>query len=192
MLNTEKLNVNTISGDITSTKVIEFLTDLNSQILQSFKMPKYLIGDYPTSVNSDVVKQAIRLWFEVALKPLFKTIESHLTSYCRNVLGLKNIVAVFDYEGISFLEGSATEKYQISTGLNKQGLITINEARIANGFEPLEIELADELIAPAYLTSANPVRYSKYEEDVARNVGINNPSTTPTNGDGGTDNEPNN
>lgn len=192
MLNTESLNVTPLSGDITSTKVIEFLSDLNAQILQSFKMPKYLIGDYPTSVNADVVQQAVRLWFEVALKPLFRTIESHLTSYCRNVLGIKNLVAVFDYEGISFLEGSATEKHSISTGLNKQGLITINEARVMNGFEPLDFELANELIAPAYLTSSMPVRYSQYEQDVMRNAGLTTPTDTPVNGDGGADNTPTN
>lgn len=186
MLNTEKLSVSSISGNLSTANVVEFMTKLNKEILQSYKMPRFMLGDYDVSTNEDTIKQAVRLWFEVALKPLFKTLESHLTSYCRNVLKVNNIICKFDYENINILEDDSKVRYEQATGMYKLGLISQNEARSMMGLEPLEMEIANETIAPAYIQGM-PVRWSNYEADVERNLG--NETPTP-NGDGGKDNEP--
>ena len=174
LLNAEKLNVNQISDSLAGNDIIGFMTNLNETILESYNLPKWILGDYEGSTNSETVKLGLRVWFEVAIKGELTTLSRHLQRYFRNIMNIKNLVVDFDYSGISLLEDDAKTVMENTAELYKLGGLTPNELRVANGYERVEEEAMDSYYAPAYLMSGNPIRFDKFEEDIKASQEANN------------------
>lgn len=187
LLNTEKLSIKEVSDSLAGNDIASFMVKLNKTVFEAFNMPKWLIGDYEGSTNSETVRLGLRVYFQTAIKPEFLSLEKHLTRYITDNLKAKNIIAKFDYDDIDILEDSATEAFEVSSGLFKLGGLSVNELRIKNGLEPIDNPNFDFHFAPAYLMSGQPVRYEKFEEDVAQNILSSNTNSVPS-GEGGQDN----
>ena len=71
-LNSE-VDIESISNSQTPTDIMNALKEINDVIVQSFGIPPYLFGDYAGYVNDGAVKTASRLFFEIQLKPVFKS-----------------------------------------------------------------------------------------------------------------------
>lgn len=187
-LNNE-IDVKSVSNAQTPNQVLEALTKINDQVVRSFGVPAYLLGDYQGYVSDAAVQTAARLYFQIQLKPIFKSIEHGFTKYFRTTLGLKNAVVRFDYKDIEILEDTLSTKVELAEKLFKLGALSINELREAAEYLPLSEPSADYHHLPAFLQSGNPVALENYEEAVAINAGLENPEK-PSGSSGGADNEP--
>jgi len=170
MLNAEKLSVKEVSESLASTDVVNFLIKLNRTVLESYNLPKFLFGNYEGVSNSELVRLSMRVFFEVGIKPEFIRLGRHITRYARDVLGIKNILCEFDYEGISILEDSLEEKLDKAKTLNAMGAYSLNEVRLAVGEEAIENENFDLHLAPANITSGIPVTFENFYEDIDRKL----------------------
>lgn len=186
MINAEKFNMGSVSGGMTSAGVIDMVKHLNDSVMRAFNMPEFLLGNYFQSVSETVLRDAARIFFEISIKPLFRTIEQHFARYMRNELGVKDIFVKMNYEGINILEASLKDKLDMSERLYKLGTMSANEVRIELDKEPLEFDAANYHTLPAYLQSNHPITLENYDEDIAR-FDVTESSETP-NGDGGANN----
>lgn len=189
MLNSEKLSVNEVSESLGSLDVANFMTKLNKRVLESYNLPKFLLGEYEGVSNAELIKLSMRVFFETALKPEFLRLQRHLTRYGRDVLNIKNLLIEFDFEGISILEDSLTEKLDKAERLFMLGSYSHNEVRRAVGDEPIENPNFDLHFAPAYLNSGTPVTIENLESDIARKLQTNITNDVPS-GQGGSANTP--
>lgn len=168
-LNTD-IDVKSVSNSQTPSDIMTALTKINSVITESFGLPAYLYGDYSGYVNDAAVVTSSRLFFEIQLKPVFKSFEYQMTKYFRETLGLKNAVVKFSFEDIEILQDNLTLKIANATTLYKLGLISMNEARVAAELEELPDEAANYHMLPAYLVSSTPVPIEKFDEMMAAGV----------------------
>ena len=189
MLNSEKLTVKEVSESLQSLDVANFMVKLNKRVLESYNLPKFLLGEYEGVSNAELVKLSMRVFFETALKPEFLRLQRHLTRYGRDVLNIKNILIEFDFEGISILEDSLTEKLDKAERLFMLGSYSHNEVRRAVGDEAIENPNFDLHFAPAYLNSGTPVTIENLESDIARKLETNIKNDVPS-GQGGSANTP--
>lgn len=195
MLNTEKLTVKDVSEGLASTDVVNFLVKLNNTVLESYNMPKFIKGNYEGQSNKELIREALRIYFELALKPEFLRLARHLTRYSRDILGIKNMLIEFDYEGISILEDSLTEKLEKAEKLNRMGAYSLNEVRQAVGEEPIDNPNFDLHLAPANITSGVPVTFENFYGDIDRKLQQENQNITSEepnqleSGNGGEQNE---
>lgn len=189
MLNSEKLSVNEVSESLGSLDVANFMSKLNKRVLEGYNLPKFLLGDYEGTSNAELVKLSMRVFFETAIKPEFLRLQRHLTRYGRDVLNIKNLIIEFDFEGISILEDSLTEKLDKAERLFMLGSYSHNEVRRAVGDEAIENPNFDLHFAPAYLTSGTPVTIENLESDIARKLQTNTTNDVPS-GQGGSANTP--
>ena len=65
------MDVETVSNAQTPNQIMEALTSINTQIVKSFGIPEYLLGDYRGYVSDTAVQTASRIFFQVQLKPIF-------------------------------------------------------------------------------------------------------------------------
>jgi len=165
-LNTD-IDVQSVSNAQSPTDIMNSLTKINEFIIEAFGIPPYLYGNYAGYVNDAAVKTASRLFFEIQLKPLFKSFDFQMTKYFRNTLGLKNAVVESSFENIEILADSLETKVEHASSLYKLGLLSINEARKMVELEELDAEAANNHFLPAYLTGAAPVPIEKYDEMLA-------------------------
>ena len=189
LLNSEKLSVNEVSENLGSLDVANFMVKLNKRVLEGYNLPKFLLGDYEGVSNAELVRLSMRVFFETALKPEFLRLQRHLTRYARDVLNIKNILLEFDFEGISILEDSITEKLDKAERLNMLGAYSLNEVRVAVGDSAIENPNFDLHFAPAYLTSGTPVTIENLEQDISRKLSsTQTPNNDTVSGAGGTSN----
>lgn len=179
LLNAEKLNVNQISDSLAGNDIIGFMTNLNETILESYNLPKWILGDYEGSTNSETVKLGLRVWFEVAIKGELTTLSRHLQRYFRNIMNIKNLVVDFDYSGISLLEDDAKVVLERSSQMFRDGAMSSNEYREAMGLVRLEGEAFDYHLVPANITSGQPVTFENFEADVQAKLDNENTETNP-------------
>lgn len=192
MLNSEKFSLSKISDGISSSGVMEFMTELSNEVLKSFNMPSYLLGEYSSSTQGQTVLYANRTWFQISVKPLFNTIGLAFTRHFRDSFGIKNARVKFDFSGIELLEDDDTAKLEFAEKANKVGFMSLDEARIKIGLDPLDTEASKRHYTAAYLLGVNPVSYENFEEDVARNINGEVTDTSDENfsGEGGENNSP--
>ena len=184
----DKFNIEKVSDGMSTSGVIDMFNTLSEEVMEMYNVPEYLLGKYSSSTQGETAKTAARIFFEITLRPLFRSVETAFTVYFRNVLGLKNARVKFDFSEIGVLEDSDTDKLEFATTANKQGLISQNEAREHIGYERLPYEAADSYFAPAYLLSNLPVRYDQFEEDIANKLDTGEVGDEIPNGEVGQDN----
>jgi len=189
-LNTE-VDVESVSNSQTPSDIMKALSEINSIIVESFGIPEYLYGSYKGYVNDAAVTTASRLFFEIQMKPVFKSFEFQMTKYFRNTLGIKNAIVKCNFDDIEILHDSMETKVEISGKLLKLGMISLNEAREMVELEALDTEEADKHWLPAYLVSSRPVAIEDYQElleagffDADTNIG----DADGVSGSGGEDN----
>ena len=194
-LNTE-VDIKSVSNAQTPADIMKALTQINDIIVESFGIPEYLYGSYAGYVNDAAVRTASRLFFEIQIKPIFKSWEFQLTKYFRNTLKLKNAIVKFNFEDVEILHDSLETKIENATKKYKLGLISINEARIECEMTPLDTEAANLHMLPAYLTGSTPVAIEKYDEMLAAGffeapgqATVNGNNDTGAGASGGKDNE---
>jgi len=176
MLNAEKLSVKEVSESLASTDVVNFLIKLNRTVLEAYNVPKFLLGNYEGQSNKELIRESLRIFYEVSIASELKRLARHITRYAQDVLSIKNIVCEFDYEGISILEDSLSEKLEKAKTLNAMGAYSLNEVRLAVGEEAIDNENFDLHLAPANITSGVPVTFENFHDDVDRK--LNNENTT--------------
>lgn len=191
MLNSEKLSVHEVSESLGSLDVATFMTKLNRRVLESYNMPKFLLGDYEGVSNAELVRLSMRVFFETAIRPEFLRLQRHLTRYAKDVLNVKNILIEFDFEGISILEDSLTEKLDKAERLYMLGSYSNNEVRNAVGDESIDNPNFDLHFAPAYLTSGTPVTIENLQEDIKNKITSETTKNDVPSGAGGEANTPN-
>ena len=185
------VDVDTVTNAQTPNQIMEALTSINEQIIKSFGIPSYLLGDYAGYVSDAAVKTASRIFFQVQLKPIFKSIEHGLTKYVRNTLEVKNAVIKFDFSDVEILEDNLEVKIELAEKLFKLGALSINELRAASELPPLSDESANYHHLPAFLQSGNPVAIENYEAALAALRATEGASTVqPSGSSGGADNTP--
>lgn len=162
-LNTE-VDVKSVSNAQNPKEIMEALTTINDMIIEAFGIPEYLYGSYAGYVNDAAVKTASRLFFEIQLKPLFKSFDYQMTKYFRNTLKLKNAIVRSNFDDIEILHDSMETKVELSSKLLKLGMISLNESREMVELEPLDTEEASKHWLPAYLVSSRPVAIEDYKE----------------------------
>ena len=161
-LNTE-VDVQTISNAQTPSDIMKALSEINTIIVEAFGVPEYLYGSYKGYVNDAAVKTACRLFFEIQMKPLFRTFEFQMTRYFRNTLGIKNAVIKFNFEDVEILHDSLETKTTLAGQQLKLGMISLNEAREMIERPPLKVLAADQHFLPSYLVSSRPVTMEEYQ-----------------------------
>lgn len=184
-LNTE-VDVQTVSNSQNPTQIMSALTTVNNLVLEQFGIPPYFFGNYQGYINDASVITASKLFFQLHMKPVFKSIEYQFTRYLRNTLGLKDAVLQFSFEDIEILEDNLDTKVANAGSMYKLGLVSMNEARAMCELAELPDEAANYHNLPAYLVSDKPVAVERYEE--AMNRITSNQSATPTGSTGGEDN----
>lgn len=187
-INTE-VDVHSMSNSQSAGQIMDALTRINQTIVEQFGIPAYVFGDYSGYVNDAAVITACRLFFQVHMKPVFRSVEYQFTRYFRNTLKLKDSVIKFNFTDIEILEDNIQVKTDRAQSLLKQGIISFNEARELCELEPIDAPAANLNYIPAYLTGQYPVSLQNYETDMgklfaAQGVG----STLPAGSSGGTDN----
>lgn len=188
-LNTD-VDVETVSNAQTPNQIMEALTSINTQIVKSFGIPEYLLGDYRGYVSDAAVQTASRIFFQVQLKPIFKAIEHGFTKYLRNTLMIKNATIKFDYKDVEILEDNLQVKVDLAEKLFKLGALSINELRAAAEMLPLPDESANYHHLPAFLQSGNPVAIENYDAAIAALRATEGTTNIPNGSSGGADNQP--
>jgi len=184
-----KVNVDQVSDAESAKDVMEALTTINNLIIESYGVPRCLLGDYQGNLNDPAIVTASRVFFTVHLKPIFKEIEYKFTKYFRDTLGLKDAIVEFDYSDVDILENSVEVQTDIAGKLYKLGLISMNEAREMVEIEPLGVEEANWHMLPAYLVSSTPVAIENYQEAIQQGLLSSTPTQTPSGASGGDDNQ---
>ena len=184
-LNT-KVNVDSVSNAQSIGEIVNALTTMNNLIIESFGIPKWLMGDYSGYVNDKAVTTAAKVFFQIQLKPVFKEIEHQFTQYFRNTLKLPKAIVKFNFDDVEILEDSIDTKIDNAGKLYKLGIISINEARRMVELEPLNVDTADLHFLPAYLTSSTPVAIENYDSAITQGAS----GEIPNGSAGGADNTP--
>ena len=193
LMNSEKFTVNKVSDNLSTSGVLEMMTQLSDEVLKAFNMPSYLLGEYSSSTQGTTVLYANRTWFQIQLVPLFTTLSAAFTRHFRDSFGVKNAVVKFDFSGIQLLEDDDTAKLAYASDANKTGFMSLDEARLHIGLDPLDTEASKKHYAAAYLLGVNPVSYETFDEDVARNLlegAVADTDTGTVSGEGGSSNNP--
>lgn len=188
-INTE-VDVTSMSNVQSPLQVMQALTIINQQIIQQFGIPEYIFGNYQGYVNDAAVKTAARVFFQVHMKPVFKSVSYQWTRYFRNTMGLRDAIVDFNFDDIEILEDSLEVKIENATKLYKLGVVSMNEARVDCERKPLEYEAADRHMVPSYLTGQYPVSIEQFDETLDK-LFASNPVNTPvsTGATGGADNQ---
>jgi HK97 family phage portal protein len=186
-INTE-VDVQTVSNAQSPTQIMEALTKINNLIIEQFGIPAYLYGNYAGYVNDAAVVTACRLFFQVHMKPVFRSIEYQMTRYFRNTLGIKDCAIRFNFSDIEILEDSLQIKVEDASKMWKLGLISLNEARAMCELEELPDEAANNHFLPAYLLGQLPVTIENYTTDMEKLFASDTPSALPDGASGGSDN----
>jgi len=171
--------------------------------MKSFGLPAYLLGDYDGYVSDAAVVKASQIFFQIQIRPVFKSLAHQMTKYFRTTLKLKDAIVDFNFEDIDILHDSLETKMAITEKAYKLGLLSINEAREQLELEPLDTEEANLHFLPAYLLSSTPVAIENYgevkdtlfaaetsEEGTDAEVAGTNEDGTGSGATGGADNEP--
>jgi len=188
-LNTE-VDVASVSNAQTPTDIMRALVEINGIITESFGIPEYLYGNYKGYVNDAAVKTASRLFFEIQMKPLFKSFEFQMTRYFRNTLGVQNAIIKFNFDDVEILHDSLETKVALAGQMLKLGIVSLNEAREMVELPPLPNETADQHFLPSYLVSSRPVTVESYQELMdAGFFDSASMASTPDGNSGGADNE---
>ena len=162
-MNTE-LDVKSVSNAQSPLEIMNSLEKINAQILKSFGMPSYLLGDYQGYVSDAAVVKASQIFFQIQIRPVFKSLAHQMTKYFRNTLKLKDAIVDFSFDDIDILHDSLETKMAITEKAYKLGLLSMNEAREKLELEPLDTEEANLHFLPAYLLSSSPVAVENYAE----------------------------
>ena len=184
-LNTE-VDVQTVSNAQSPTQIMSALIIVNTLVLEQFGIPPYFFGNYQGYVNDASVITASKLFFQIHMKPVFKSIEYQFTRYLRNTLSLKDAVLQFNFDNIEILEDSLDIKVANAGSMYKLGLISMNEARVMCELAELPDEAANYHNLPAYLVGQYPVAIERYEEAMTKVFA--EPVATPSGSTGGADN----
>lgn len=158
------IDIKSVSTAQSPLEIMAAITKINSQVLRSFGMPEYLLGDYQGYVSDAAVVKASQIFFQIQLRPIFESVAHQMTKYFRTTLKLQNAVVKFDFKDIDILSDSIQTKMEVAEKAYKLGLLSINEAREALEMEPLETEEANLHFLPAYLLSSSPVAIEEYAE----------------------------
>ena len=193
-LNTD-VDVKSVSNSESPSQIMEALTKINDIIIESYGIPEYLYGSYAGYVNDAAIKTASRLFFEIQVKPMFKSFDHQMTKYFRQTLGLKNAVVRSNFDDIEILHDSMETKVDLSGKMLKMGMISLNESREMVELEPLDTEEANKHWLPAYLVSSRPVSVEDYAElleagffDEGSTDSVDNDEADGVSGSGGADN----
>ena len=163
------LSVDTVGTSMSASDMLEYFTKLNTMIIRHFNIPGYLVGSDGGGANkSEEIRYSLRIFFTTTLKPVFRNIELQMTRFIRDVLGIKNIEMQFDLTDLDFLDESIDEKTDRALKLNKQGLISMNEARRMIEMAPIQEESANLHYFSAYLLGSAPISVENYSADLER------------------------
>lgn len=166
-INTE-VDVESMSNSQTASQIMDALTRINQTIVEQFGIPNFIFGSYEGYINDAAVVTACRLFFQVHMKPVFRSIEYQFTRYFRNTLKLKDAVIRFDFKDVEILEDSLSVKIEDASNLYKLGLLSMNEARVMCEREELPDEAANRHFVPSYLTGSIPVSIEQFDETLAK------------------------
>lgn len=187
-INTE-VDVESMSNSQTASQIMDALTRINQTIVEQFGIPAYIFGDYKGYVSDAAVVTACRLFFQVHMKPVFRSIEYQFTRYFRSTLKLKDAVVTFNFDDIEILEDNLSVKIEDAGKMYKLGLISMNEARARCDLDELPDEAANYHNLPAYLVGQKPIAIERYEESMAEVFADPTQDTMPAGNSGGTDNQ---
>jgi len=189
-INTE-VDVKEISSAQSPREIMEALKTINGLLIEQFGIPPYLYGDFSGYINDASIVTACRLFFQIQMKPVFKSIEYQFTRYFRNTLKIKGAVVKLNFEDIEILEDSLQTKIENSTKLWKLGLVSMNEAREMCELERLQDEAANRHFIPSYLTGQYPVAIEQFDDTMDRLFSDKQITDQPQGqgSSGGTDNE---
>ena len=162
-MNTD-IDVKSISNAQSPAEIMSALEKINKQVLKSFGMPEYLLGDYQGYVSDAAVVKASQIFFQIQIRPVFKSLAHQMTKYFRNTLKLKDAVVDFNFDDIDILSDSLETKMAITEKAYKLGILSLNEARINLELDPLDTPEADLHWLPAFLVSSSPVAIENYAE----------------------------
>jgi len=198
------IDVKSVSNAQSPKEIMEALLVINQQVLQSFGMPEYLLGNYKGYVSDAAVITASQIFFQIQLRPIFKSIAHQMTKYFRTTLKLQQAIVDFNFDDIDIIHDSLETKLSFVEKGYKLGLLSINEARSILEIEPLDTEEANLHFLPSYLVSSTPIPIEQYAEIAptlfaqATDAGDANADTAGMNEDGtgsgstgGEDNAPN-
>ena len=162
-MNTD-IDVKSISNAQSPTEIMGALEKINKQVLKSFGMPEYLLGDYQGYVSDEAVVKASQIFFQIQIRPVFKSLAHQMTRYFRTTLKLKDAIVDFNFDDIDILHDSLETKMAITEKAYKLGILSLNEARVNLELDPLDTEEANLHWLPAFLVSSSPVAIENYAE----------------------------
>jgi len=164
------LNVHKVGNSMSGAEMLNFFSKLNEIMLSQFNLPTFLLGDYSkTGANkNEELLYALRVFFTTQMRPVFKNIALQFTKFFREQLQIKNVTVEFSFDEIDILDEPIEAKTERALKLNKQGLISINEAREMVELSPLDAEAANKHFLPAYLLSSVPVSVESYDDEMER------------------------
>ena len=162
-MNTD-IDVKSVSNAQSPMEIMNALQKINSQVLKSFGMPEYLLGDYQGYVSDAAVVKASQLFFQIQIRPIFDSFAHQMTKYFRNTLKLKDAIVDFNFDDIDILHDSLETKMLITEKAYKLGILSLNEARVNLELDPLDTEEANLHWLPAFLVSSSPVAIENYAE----------------------------
>jgi hypothetical protein len=168
-INTE-VDVKSVSNAQSPSQIMDALFKINTLIVQQFGIPEYFFGNYTGYVNDAAVTTASRLFFQIHMQPIFKSVSYQFTRYFRNTLKIKDCKVVFNFRDIKILEDNLQTKITDATNLWKVGLISLNEARERCELSKLPDDAADKHFLPAYLTGSVPVTIEGYDPSTLTNT----------------------
>jgi HK97 family phage portal protein len=189
-LNTE-VDVNQVSNAQSPYQIMQALTIINNMIIEQFGVPQYFFGKYDGYVNDAAIITAARVFFQIHMMPIFKSIEYQFTKYFRTTLKLQKAIVKFNFEEIEILKDNIDSKIAQAEKLYKLGLMSMNEARALCELEPLTDDAANRHFVPAYLTGQYPVSIEEFDQTLDKlflTDGVSQDQTSSSGSSGGVDN----
>ena len=118
-------------------KMLETSNVTKNEIGTAFGVPGIFLGDMQSVDYSNAQTQE-RILYSNTICPKADRLADRITTFLLPMLGLKGLTFKFDYSTIEALQENKLQRAQIDEVLIRSGSLTINEARLRDGLEPVD------------------------------------------------------
>jgi len=137
--------------------LLESLGVSSDRIYKVFRLNPALLGISTNDVNGTELREMKKIYINNFIRPMIYRLSKNLEIFFKRVLKTDNLYIIPDYSNIPEVNTALEEKIESVEKAVTSALMTRNEGRIELGKEPIDNELMNALIAPAYLVGSDPI-----------------------------------
>ena len=138
--------------------LLEALNISEDRIYKAFRIPPVLLGGgTKNSVNGTEIEGFKRLYVNNFIRPLITRMTRQWEVFFRRILKDDSIVIVADYDDIPEVNTALTERIDAVRSALSIGVLSLNEARDALGYDKLQGAYVDSHLAASFLYGTSPL-----------------------------------